>query len=353
MAYKKAETNSFAEYQMGEGFGFAVTGQSQTQGIASLAQKNMNKLPAGLQGLSGYEGYPDYLQDMENDLSGLGAHQSGHLGTKELANLIQRNKYDLEMSGSEGIPTCTLQGVEDNAFGNIDDDAFAGYETMGAANIPWIAQESGLDDEDDEDDDDNDDDDDFDGYGGLGDTPLESFHTYFHKATKARSETGLINQLAKAVSVVADDTPMSVKREYYDLAIEMMRRRKTTNLSYLDLQRAEIDSNLGWLINPALPKTGGFGAMLKRAVGSIGSKLGKGEKDQLKAEQDLALGRKLLANVYKSSGLGGFDAFSGGGAKYMGFAAAGLAIVGIIWWYKNRQAAALAAKKKRRRRKRK
>jgi len=49
MSYKKAESNSFAEYQMGQGFGAAVTGNiNTTEGVAKLAQKGMNALPAGL-----------------------------------------------------------------------------------------------------------------------------------------------------------------------------------------------------------------------------------------------------------------------------------------------------------------
>lgn len=349
MSYKRADSNSFAEYQMNEGFGSAVTGQTEV--VARLAQKNMDQLPAGLQGLAGYEGYSDYLKEMEKDLTNGGSHAPGHLSTRELARFIQKNKYDIGMSGSEGLLHGNGNGFA--GFGNVDDDAFAGYETMGgdAVEISKIAIDSGLDEDEDDEDEDEDELDGFDGYGGLGDTPLESFHTYFHKAVQANTETGLINKLAKAVSVVADDTPMSVRQEYYNLAMEMIKRRKSTNMRYLDLQRAEIESNLGWLVNPSLPKTGGFGAMLKKAVGAVGAKLGKGEKDQIKAEQDMALGKRLLADIRKSSGLGSFD---GATTKYMGFAAAGLVIVGIVWWYCNKQkAATLAAEKKKRRRKRK
>jgi len=346
MAYNRSDSDSFAEYQMGEGFGSAVTGQKQTtNNIARIAEQNSNRLPAGLQGLAGYEPYADYLQEMEQSLT-----SGGNLGTKALSRLAQKNSYsiegpDMNMAGAEGM---SFGGIEDDAFAGTQDDAFAGYEGMGSAMISRTAKEAGIDDDDD------DDDDAFDGYGGLGDTPLESFHTYFHKASKSNTETGLIKALAKAVAVVGDDTPMSVKQDYYNLATEMLKRRKKTNMRYLDLQRAEIESNIGWLINPSLPKTGGFGAMLNKAVGAVGAKLGMGEKAQIKAEKDMALGKKLLSNINKSQGLAGLGDFHGGGAtKYIGFAAAGLAIVGVIWWYKNKQKVAAAAKRNKRRRKRK
>lgn len=354
MAYKRADSKNFAEYQLGEGFGSAVTGKAQTPG--NLGGTASPRMPAGFNGLAGYEGYADYLQDMEQNLT------SGSKPTsREVAKLAQNNAYSLpepQMAGAEGM----FGSIEEDAFAGFDgveDDAFAGYiGDNGITSISNTAVSSAMAIDADEEAGDEP----FDGYGGLGDTPLESFHTYFHQAAKANTETGVIKKLAKAVSVVPDDTPMSVRRNYYDLAMEMLKRRKETNMRYLDLQLAEINSNIGWLINPSLPKTGGFDAMLDKAVGKVGGKLAANTKEALQEQHNRKLGKLLLkeANPWEKGNIikdrqAAFGDFSGGGmSKYLGFAAAGLALVGIIYWYRNKQAATAArSKRKRSRRKRK
>jgi len=56
----------------------------------------------------------------------------------------------------------------------------------------------------------------------------------------ARSDMQLIRFLAKAVKAVSDDTPLSVRRDFYNKAKDMMKRRKLTNLPSLDLHRVEL-----------------------------------------------------------------------------------------------------------------
>ena len=247
MSYKPSSDNSFGEYQLGEGFGSAVRGDiNSIEEVSKLAERGSTELPAGLQGLNGYVSYPPTLQEFPN-FAGNGAGGS--------------------MSGVE-----QYSGVGDDAFAGfegIEDDAFAGY-SLGEEirSISRTAQDSVLDDEDESGA--------FDGYGTLAGTPEESFHTFFHKASMASTETDLIRQLAKAVQTVNPNTPMSVRQQYYDLVREMLAQRKKTNLKHLDIQRAEIESNIGWLVNPGLPQTGGFNAVLKKAVGNIGARLGKG-----------------------------------------------------------------------------
>jgi hypothetical protein len=353
MSYKKAESNSFAEYQMGQGFGAAVTGNiNTTEGVAKLAQKGMNALPAGLQGLSGYEGYPSHLshypefggefgeEDDEFDASSV-ARDSALDGLAGLSNLKGYEAYEglAGLESNVGPATAGLAGYE--GFAGVEDDAFAGY----GDSISSLARNSAIDDDDDDDDDD---DSSFDGYGGLAGAPEQSFHTFFHKASLARTDMEVIRALAKAVETVSDNASERVKKQYYDLAKEMLIRKKRTSIRHMDLNRVEIESNLGWLINSSLPKTGGFNALLSRSIGKVGSDLARGGKDKLKADQAIAIGRKLARkNVFKGS----FGDFNGGSKKtYLGLGVAGVLAVGIAYYlWKNKEEAAAPAKKKKKR----
>jgi hypothetical protein len=155
---------------------------------------------------------------------------------------------------------------------------------------------------------------------------------------------------------------MSVRKDYFDMVQTMVKRRKATDLRYLDLERVEIESNIGWLVNPALPKTGGFNAMLKQAIGVVGSKIGKGEKPYLDMKQQEKLGRKLTKELTLSRGgrdlslkktLGEFDGLSNT-TKYVGLGLVGLLAAGAIWYFVcNKPKPPVAAKKKRKKRSRK
>ena len=338
MGYRKAETNSFAEYQVSkEGFGAAVTGNINSTGeVSRLAKGGMDSLPAGLQGLNGYEGYPSHLSQYP-EFSG----EFGDQTIKEASEIAIAN-MDKDPAGVTG-----LQGYEGDlgGFEGIEDDAFAGYGES-TAQVAAQAQRAALDVDDEHVA--------FDGYGGLGEGPSESFHTFLHQASMARTDTGVISALKKAVKSVPDDTPATVNKQLYDLAKEMLLRRKQGNLRHLDLQRAEIESNLGWLVNPSLPKTGGFNAVVQKAVGKVGAQLAKGEKDQVKAQQALAVGQLLKKDLRKQNMLAGLG--EGGKMTYIGLGLAGLLAVGVAYYlYTNNQkaAAAAAAAKKRRRRRRK
>jgi hypothetical protein len=214
--------------------------------------------------------------------------------------------------------------------------------------VSQTAQASALEEDEDEEDGG------FDGYGTLAGMPEESFHTFFHRASMAKSSSGLIKELGKAVKTVNPNTPLAVRQQYYELAKDMIIRRKKTNLKHLDIQRAEIESNIGWLINPGLPQTGGFNAVLRKAVGTVGAKLGKGDKDDLKSRQAMAVGKRLktgLAKRHQLSGLAGFG--EGSKMTYVGLAVAGIAVAGLICYLCRTKAAAPARKTRRRKRKRK
>jgi len=200
-------------------------------------------------------------------------------------------------------------------LGGINDDAFAGYIGQAASDSDVESSlEEALEDEA------------FDGYGGLGEGPLQSWHSHFHKASLSNTEVSLINNLAQAVKSVPDDTSEEVRRQYYNLALQMAHRRKKTDLRSLDINRVELESNLGWLVNPAVPKSGGFQAVLNKVVGAVGASMGRDSKDFLKAKQLESYGRSLKSTLRKQGNLAGLGmGFGGSNLKYIGLGVAAVA----------------------------
>jgi hypothetical protein len=401
MAYKKAENNSFAEYQMGEGFGSAVTGKNGSMTTGDLKQKITAKMAKSAitvqniaKGVKGYEGYPSSYEGY-----GYGSMEAGDLNSGQAAKRLMRNAealpgglgglsteqsaesilsaaraqgyhgysggdLDTEQSAKSILSTARAQGYqgyETYSGGNLDteqsarsiinaakaqgyegmsgveDDAFAGYQNglgqiLSMKQAAEIAKKDRISDDVLE-------------FSGLGESDnLESWHTFFHKATLATTDTGMLSALKKAVKAVPDDTPASVKRSYYDTAKKMMSLRKNTDLRYLDINRMEIESNLGWLIDPRVPKTGGFDAMLNKVVGAVGARLGKGDKDDLKMRKNEELGNKLREQLAKTGmNLGDWSDVLSSKFVYVGLGVLGL---GAAYCYFKRQKPVFAKKKK-------
>lgn len=404
MAYKKAETNSFAQYQLGEGFGSAVTGDVTTK-VAGRTIRNAFDAQK-LNKIKGYEGYPASYEGMGDDSS----MTAGDLSTRNASHILKMNAartpagvggidLDTEQSarsilnaakaqgyhGYEGVDLSTeqsarsilnaakaqgyhgyesgYQGIDLNTeqsassilraakaqgydgysgYSGVEDDAFAGYSGGYSGNLGQVlslkqasevARENKISDDVNE----------FSGFDGFGQAAdLDSWHTFFHKATLAKTDTDMLSALKKAVKAVPDDTPASVKRSYYDTAMKMMKLRKDTDLRYIDINRIEIEANLGWLVNPNIPKTGGFDAMLNKVIGSVGAKLGKGDKDDLKMKRNQSLGRQLKEELEKTGQLGDF---AGLDSKYL-YIGLGILGVGAAYWYYNKNKAPVVAAKR-------
>jgi len=336
MAYKKAGSDNFAEYQFGEGFKSAITGQADaglgsTKDVVNISRLAQNGAGILSSGLKGYEGYPESY--------------SGYEDIEQVSEMAQKG------AGLGNIEQISEMAQKGAGLGSIQDDAFAGlgnfsgYELGDSINkISSIAKDSALDDEINEgqvsllsD-----------GYGSLDGGPMESFHTYLNRAGTSKTDTALVRRLAKAVKSVPNDTPLSVRKEYYQMALELVKRMKKTKLSYIDVDNVEIQSNLGWLINPSLPKTGGFDSMVMKAVASVGGKLAKGDKEDLKRKRLFGIGEKLKRNLRRTGELAGFE--DSDSAKYVGFGLLGLLMAGIVWYFVKGKA---PAKRKRRSRKKK
>lgn len=382
MAYKKADSNSFAEYQMGEGFGSAVTGKNGSMTTGDLKQKIASKIAKSAfdvmpKGLRGYEGYPTSYGEygyssmegedlstgqaakalMRNANALPGGLQGADLNTEQSsASILSAAKaqgyqgyetysggdLDTEQSARSIINAAKAQGYEGyEGMSGVEDDAFAGYQSglgqiLSVKQASQIARKNKISDDVLE----------FSGLSGVGEGDnLESWHTFFHKATLARTDTGMLSSLKKAVKAVPDDTPASVKRSYYDTALKMMRLRKNQDLRYLDINRMEIEANLGWLIDPRVAKTGGFNAMLTKVVGAVGSKLGKGDKDDLKMKKNEELGNKLREQLAKtgSVSLGDWSEVLNSKLVYVGLGVLGL---GAAYCYFKRQKPIMAKRKK-------
>jgi len=370
MAYKKSDSDSFGQYQMNEGFGSAVTGKNKTmttgdlktKGVAKIAQNSFNAMH---QNLKGYENYPSSYGDY-----GYGSMDEGDLNTRQSSTQLLKNAaalpgglqgsdLDTEQSASSILSAAKAQGyhgyeglnTEQTAktllsaakaqgyhgyegLSGAEDDAFAGYQGLGQElsmkQASEIARKDKISDDVNE-------------FSGFGEEAMESWHTFFHQATLAQTDTGMLSALKKAVKAVPDDTPASVKRSYYDSAKKMMRVRKSTDLRYLDIDRLEIEANLGWLIDPRLPKTGGFSAILNKVVGAVGSKLGKGEKTDIKMKKEEGLGNKLREQLAKTGNLGEWSDVLKSNLVYVGLGALGL---GVAWFYFKRPKTSLAKRKK-------
>jgi len=356
MAYSRGGSNNFAEYQLGEGFSHAVSGNPQSHGNGASFNGALNGLNgytsipssyAGMMGdvdaqdiamdnaLDGYERFgvaldPEDVSDIARDET-LGAY----------SGMLTRDPYEVKKLAQQGALLADkdqdtfLGGFgEESSIANLvdmqpEDDAFAGY--IGNSNQENLA---------------------FDGYGSAPDAPLESFHTYFHIASKSTNSKDITANLAKAVEMVPDTTPASVKEEYYRLAKDMLKRKKATQLPALDVRLAEIESNIGWLVNPGLPKTGGFTSMINKAVSTVGSKLAKDGPDYQKMIKGRALGKRAQNLLKKRSGFGGYGFGEGSNTvKYLGFGVAGLVAAGLAWHFFLKKPAPVAAMKNKRRKK--
>ena len=310
MSYKRAEAN-FAEYQRAQGLGDEAdsTRDLNSKGASNIAMK-----------VTGYENYPSYY----------GSYDTLGENPKNISSIAQEVIEEGDV----------LDGLN---LGDVQDDAFGGYTA------PRLGLAESTSDEEDEEDSAA-----FDGYGPLGGTPLESFHTFFHKASMAKSPGKIKDMLAQAVKAVADDTPVSVKQEYYRLAKEMLKRRKNQDMRHLDLDEVEIQSNIGWLINPGLPKSGGFKAILNSSVGAVGAALGKGGKDDIKRKTEMAIGQRAFAEARKIKTLGDYSGLGSipDSAKYVGIGLAGLAVV-AIWYSMNKSKIVITSNKKKRKKKKK
>jgi hypothetical protein len=284
-----------------------------TQQAAELARKNQGALPAGLQG---YEGM---------DLVSISA-------------LAKRNK-DTHPVGLQGYGGFGGGSEDFDAFAGLGETAFRSGTRLNKGEVEDFIE------------DDDDDDDELGGFGDFGEG-LQSWHSNFNLAATARTETDVIKLLKKAVISVPDSTPADVKTDYYNLAIKMLHRRKASNLRHLDVKRAELNSGLGWLVNPSLPKRGGFEAAMQKAVGAVGSALAKEEAPALKSRSLFDLGNKLKSNLAKVHALAGYG--DDAGAKSKVPLLVGIGVAAAVCWYvcdKNKKKKKATARKASRRRK--
>lgn len=333
MAYKKADSNSFGEYQLSEGFGSAVTGKRAVAGDLSIkktATQAQSSFDAMTRNLKGYEGYPTSYSgygygDASQDLTTSKAANAAMKGARLLPGGLSGSDLSTRETAKTLLNAAKAQGYE-----GVEDDAFAGYDGLGQLSLKEasdIARKNKISDDVNE-------------FSGLGqqDELLESWHTHFNAASLARTDTDLIKALRRAVRSVSDDTPDSVKRDYYESAMKLLRARKKSNLRYLDVGRAEIESNLGWLLDPRLPKTGGFDAVVSKVVASVGGEMARNEPSFQKMKHKEALGNQLKEQLTKSGNLfGEWTSLIKENSFYLGLGALGLGAAYLF--FKNRSLA--------------
>jgi len=286
-----------------------------------------------------------YLGDSVN---GFGDYQKSEYGKNSKPSRIKHINGALGsyVEGPRGYGMGEEEAVADidevdNPFEGVDGDAFAGYFSS-AANEETIEDivEDTLSDQ----------------AGGLGlygehgyDQEMQSWSTHFHKASLAKSEDQLIKDLAKAVAAVPEDTSSEIKQQYYNNAKAMVARKKHTELRHLDVDRVELQSNIGWLVNPNVPKKGGFNALIAQSVGKLGPALGKDSVERQKIKKLESLGRQLKGSLRKANQFGSLSTLTENKAVvYLGLGVAAAA----AYYYFNRKSLAFS-KKSRSRKKRK
>jgi len=245
--------------------------------VSKMAQRNFKVLPAGLQ------------PDLKSGLSGLSGSYSygynytmGDLDPYDVSKMAQKNSAVLP-AGLQPDKTGVV------GFGETDADPYV-VSRLAVKNRHAIPAGGSLGDAD------------HSAFDGFGDA--DGWATFFNKASSASNDTDLLDNLQKAVVSVPDNTPKEIKLRYYEMAMAMLRRRKAGNLNYMDVKRMEIESNIGWLINSMIPKSGGFAKSAGRAIAAIGSELAKNEKSHLTQEKMIALGVQLKDTLKKTVGLG-------------------------------------------------
>jgi hypothetical protein len=276
------------------------------------------------------KGFGDY---QKNEYKAPNATNLGHINNGQLKGYEKAaaNSMQEYFGDAEGLDI----EEADNPFDGAD--AFAGYLSSADEDVIDDFVEDALDDEES-------------GLGHYGESAtgeLESWHTYFHQASLASSEQGMIAALAKAVMAVPNGTLAETKRQYYNLAMQMLHRRKRTDIGHMDLERVELASNLGWLINPNVPKKGGFLGLVSKSLSKLGPALDKDSKEDLKRRHAESLGVRLKSNLRKEGRLGSLG-LAFGDNKTMMYLGLGVAAAAAYYWYNNKPA---PARKKRRRKK--
>ena len=294
---------------------------------SALAHKNKNALPAGLQGLQGYEGYDALNMSQATALAhrNKGAKPAGLQGYGGLLGDLDPSQASALAHKNKNALPAGLQGY--GGFMGTQDDAFDGYDGQASFNRAQVKEFVEDWNEEDDDDDDN-----LDGYSlaGFGEE-MSSWHTHFNLAANAGSESKIIKHLTDAVQSVSDNAPADVKQNHYNLAMKMLHRRKKTDLYHLDIERVEMRTSLGWLLNPALPKKGGFKALVDKAVSSVASAVAQGGKTDLKEKRLHALGDKLKGNLRNAGMLAGLGEDGGNKTKML---LLGLGVAGAFaYWY--------------------
>jgi len=325
----------YADYDMGDLDNRSATsmalrnaglGELDNRSVASMALKN-----AGLGELDSRSATSIAFQNAFGDLDSKAASSIAFQNASTLGDLDPAGAAYIAMKNKNSLPS-GLQGYGSYTLGSGDDmDAFAGYDGEGTRSFkPTSTQIKDFLEDQEEDDDSA-------GFGGLGE--LQSWHTSFNLASSAPTEMEIIKHLKNALKVVPDDTPADIKANYYNLAMKMLHRRKATNMAFLNIQHVELSTGLGWLVNPALPKAGGFQKAMEKAIAQMAASVGKNEEQYLRARKLHALGDQLKNQLKKAGSFAGFGDETGEGNKKMVLVGLGVAAALAYWYHsKNKKA---------------
>jgi hypothetical protein len=255
------------------------------EGFSQLIQKNSGVKPAGLQGYEGFDYTSDFAKQFEtNHMRVIGPaptpqQLSEKLSAQDISSMAVKNAG---------------KAVAGSTLGNSDHDAFEGFGMSTEEEATSVVKKNA-------------------GVAPAGGIELSKgdWNSNFNAAAQALTQADMIFALRKAVASVPDNTPEATKKQYFHLAKQLMQRKAQTNIPSLDAQYVEIQSNLGWLIDPRVAKKGGFDAAVGAAVAKATAPIASKEQDHYDSQKLFADGDKLKTAVKKAGKLAGLDGAGG------------------------------------------
>lgn len=296
-----------------------------TRQVARLAERDSRVLPAGLQGFGSLDieqasklairdsrVLPAGLQGLPGDMNALKAARIAEKTVNSMPNMLGGDDLSIQAASRLAVKdrNAVPAGGSLGYLGEDDMNAFAGLGEAPRLHASVMVPKQYA--------------------------PTDSWDKHFSLASSALTETGVISALAAAVKAVPDNAPPELKKQYYQVAMEMLKRKRLTDVRHLDLKRVELESNLGWLVNASISKTGGFDKAISKAMGVIGNDLSHNEKSYAKTKKLEGMGRMLKKSVEHMATFAGLGEEDSGKTKLL-LVGLGVAIAAACWYKRKKK----------------
>ena len=288
--------------------------------VAKLAQRNAGVFPAGLQGFAEDPNMSSISHMAVRNRNSIPAGGSlGFLGDEpanisQISHLAVGNRSAVPAGGAASDPALNGLGDEDANISQISHLAVNNFKSSPAGSSLGETERSAFE--------------------GLGEIDNQgNWDSFLAQASNATTVTALISSLQQAVASVPDNTDSQTKTGYYKAALDLIKQRKSKDLFYLDVKRVELESNIGWLVDPRVPKSGGFDKAIGLALGKVGAQMAKTTPEFQKEQGLLSFGKQLKNTLRKTGGLHGLTDLP----SYVWFGLGVAAGTGLWYFLKSRK----------------